>query len=185
MNEFDSFDVINFAGLRLMRAGIVPSEERGKDQAEQALKVQLLFCGCKVSKGENEIISQSDISDLHRFFGDKILTKFKVGEEVFKHLRTLGLNTGSECDWQAIPQIWNIGGNSGIWYRPAALLKIDGKGANYQILKVGKPKRSEMQDAFAYFDNDRTPSFPWSPSPDSELKNLESQINAELEGAAH
>ena len=183
MNEFDSFDVILLPSLQLMSAGIVPPEDRGEEQIEQALKVQLLFCGCKIPRNGNEIISQNDIKDLHRFFGDKILTKFKVGEEVFKHCRELGLDIGSICDWQAIPQIWNIGGNSGIWYRPAALLKIDGRKASYQILHLGKPKRPELQDAFAYFGNSENSNHAhdnW----DASLGNLENQINAELEGAA-
>lgn len=182
MNEFDSFDVILLPSLQLMRASIVPPEDRGNEQIEQALKIQLLFCGCKISKNGDEIISQSDIKDLHRFFGDKILTKFKVGEEVFKHCRQLGLNIGSTCDWQAIPQIWNIGGGSGIWYRPAALLKIDGRATSYQILQLSKPKRPEMQDAFAYFGNSENSNHTHS-TWGNELGNLENQINAELEGA--
>lgn len=188
MSEFDLVDVISFPKLRLARAGIVPQEERGEDKAEQQLKIQLLFYGRRVDKNGDEIIIQSEIKNLHRALGDKILIKFKVGEEVFQQFMRLGMDTGSECDWDAVPQVWffkDKNGNSknGIWYKPAALLKLDGKDINYQILAISKPKRAEMQDAFAYFKGKAGIPFggvSWG----NELGNLENQINAELEGAA-
>jgi hypothetical protein len=188
MAEFDLIDVVRLSSLRLASAGIVPPEDRGKEQAEQQLKIQLLFYGRRVEKNGDEIIVQSEIKKLHHLLGDKILIKFKVGEEVFKHCKELGMIPGSECDWDAVPQVWfykeknensKNGGipKNGIWYKPAALLKLDGKDISYQILQVAKSKRPAMQDAFSYF-NSTASATGW----DTSLDNLENQINSELSG---
>ncbi len=182
MAEFDLLDVVQLTALELHSASVVPRAELSKDtQSQQALKIQLFFFGRRVEKNAQEIISQNEIKQLRPLLGEKILIKFKVGEEVFKNCQQLGLKPGSKCDWDAMPQFWTSGTRGGVWYQPVALIRLDGKDINYQILKV-KAQPKVNPDAFAYFDssgnNRASSSSGWSPSLDS----LENQINSELEG---
>lgn len=193
MSEFEFLDVIHLPGVELYRAGLVPKEERkeqqeGQSQFEQELKVQLFFYSRRVEKKVLEIIGQEEIKKIRPLLGEKTLVKFKVGEEVFKHCQRLGLLPGSKCDWDAIPQPWMYKDKEGrpklgVWYQPAALLRLNGKDINYQILQA-KPK-PEQQDAFAYFGNSNNTHKTNSWNGDTSLGNLEKEINAELEGAAH
>lgn len=182
MAEFDLLDVVQLSALELHSASVVPRDELSKNtQSEQQLKIQLFFFGRRVEKNAQEIISQSEIKQLRPLLGEKILIKFKVGGEVFKNCQHLGLKPGSKCDWDAMPQFWTSGTRGGVWYQPVALIRLDGKDINYQILKA--KARSGTTDAFSYFDsngnNRANSSSGWSPSLDS----LENQINSELEHA--
>ncbi len=187
MAEFDLMDVVRLSSLELFNAGIVPQEDKGKGQVENQLKIQLLFFGRRVEKKAQEIITQEEIKKLRPLLGEKILIKFKVGEEVFKRCQQLGLRTGSKCDWDAVPQLWvykeaNGNSRSGIWYQPAALLRLDGKDINYQILQTQSNKPA-MQDAFAYFALENSNNTHAGNNWDASLGNLEQQINSELEHA--
>lgn len=157
MAELDLDDVVRLTSLRLAAAGIVhPEESKDKDKEEQKLKIQLLFFGRRVERNATEIISSSELSNLRRLLGDKILIKFKISEEVWSKCLSLGIRPGSECDWDAVPQVWNYfdkvnqKSKFGIWYKPAALLKLDGRQVDYHILKAST--RKPLQDAFNFFD---------------------------------
>ncbi len=185
MAEFDLVDIVRLPGLRLVSAGIVPQEDRGSDQKEQQLKVQLFFCGRRVEKSGDKILDYHQVQNFYSLIGEKILIKFKLGEEVFQRCLELGLKPGSQCDWDAVPQVWFFKDKSGaskngIWYKPAALLKLDGKETHYHILKAAN--RPAMQDAFAYFNksNNTHEANGW----DSALGNLEQEINSELQGVS-
>jgi hypothetical protein len=186
LSDFEFLDVVRLSSLELFRADIVPKEEKKEQQqqqTEQQLKIQLFFFGRRVEKKAQEIISQGEVRDLRRLLGEKVLIKFKIGEEVFKHCQQLGLLPGSKCDWDAMPQPWfykDAQGlpKTGIWYQPAALLKLDGRDVNYQILQ-NRSQQIQRQDAFAYFGNSNNTHSNW----DASLGNLEKEINAELEHA--
>jgi hypothetical protein len=181
--DCEFLDVVRLPGLELFRAGIVPKEEKKEQQTEQQLKIQLFFFGRRVEKKAQEIINQAEVRNLSRLLGEKVLIKFKIGEEVFKRCQQLGLLPGSKCDWDAMPQPWGYKdsqGNfkTGIWYQPAALLRLDGRDINYQILR-NQSTHPQQQDAFAYFENSNSAHT----NGDALLGDLEKEINAELEHA--
>jgi hypothetical protein len=96
---------------------------------------------------------------------------------------SLGIHPNSECEWDAIPQVWNYFDKVnqkpkfGIWYKPAALLKLDGKQVDYHILEAS-PHKAIMQDAFQFFDTGMgESSFNWQNS----LAGMEHEINSELQ----
>jgi hypothetical protein len=108
MPEFDLDDVVRLTSLRLCIAGVVqPEEVKDKDKEEQKLKIQLLFFGRRVERSNTEIISSSELSNLRRLLVDKVFIKFKVSEEVWSRCLSLGIHPNSECDWDAIPQVWS------------------------------------------------------------------------------
>ena len=193
LSDFEFLDVVHLPGLELYRAGLVEEkkeEKEGQSQAEQQLKVQLFFFGRRVEKKALEIISQEEIIRARSWMGEKILIKFKVGEEVFKSCQRLGLLPGSKCDWDALPQPWMYKDKEGkpklgVWYQPAALLKLNGRDINYQILQA-QSNKPQQQDAFAYFglSNNSSNTHSEVTTWDASLGNLENQINAELEGAS-
>jgi hypothetical protein len=181
--EFDFIHVTRMSGVQLFKAGIIEPEkesEESKKKPSEQLKIQLLFYGRCIEKGGDKIISQVLIKELYSALGDKILAKFKVEEEVFQRLIQMGLKEGSICDWDVVTQIWNIQGKSGIWYRPAALIRIDGRDINYQILKNQDSAKKPMQDAFARFGKSNHTQGTW----DAALGSLEQEINSELQGAS-
>jgi hypothetical protein len=190
LSDFEFLDVVHLPGLELFRAGLVPKEERkepqeGQYQGEQQLKVQLFFYSCRVEKKVLEIIGQEEIKKIRPLLGEKTLVKFKVGEEVFKRCQQLGLLPGSKCDWDALPQPWMYKDSQGrpklgVWYQPAALLKLNGRDINYQILQA--KSKPQQQDAFAYFGNPQNSNNTHS-TWEASLGNLEKEINAELEHA--
>ena len=179
--------VIRLPNLKFSHADVVPQEEKDKSKGiESQLKIQLFFFGRRVEKKVLDLISLEEIQTLPRSLGEQVFVKFKVTEEIFRRCHQLGLEDGSGAiaDWDAVPQPWaskNIKGEitSGIWFLPAALLKLNGKDINYQILKnqSNKPLR---QDAFAFFGLSNNTHNNWEAS----LGNLEKEINAELEEAA-
>jgi hypothetical protein len=184
MSELDLDDVVRLSSLKLAAAGIVPREERkdsNKDK-EEGLKIQLLFYGWRVERAAARIISPSRLSDFHSLLGDKIFIKFKINEEVWKKCLELGIQPNSECEWDAVPQVWNYFDKPnnktkfGIWYKPARLLRLDGKEVNYQILKPST--RPPLQNAFDLFNfKANESSFNWQNS----LSGMENQINSELQ----
>jgi hypothetical protein len=182
MSEFDLDDVVRLTSLRLVVAGVVRSDEN-KEKEEQKLKIQLLFCGRRVERKGAYIMDSSELQNLRRLVGDSVLIKFKVPEEVWKKCLSLGIHPNSECEWDAIPQVWNYFDKVnqkpkfGIWYKPAALLKLDGRQVDYHILEASSRKVT-MQDAFQFFDTDiGESSFNWQNS----LSGMEHQINSELQ----
>jgi hypothetical protein len=182
MSEFDLDDVVRLTSLRLVVAGVVRPDEN-KEKEEQKLKIQLLFCGRRVERKGTYIMDSSELQNLRRLVGDSVLIKFKVPEEVWKKCLSLGIHPNSECEWDAIPQVWNYFDKVnqkpkfGIWYKPAALLKLDGKQVDYHILEASSRKVT-MQDAFQFFDTGiGESSFNWQNS----LSGMEHQINSELQ----
>lgn len=182
--------VVRLPSLEFSHADVVPQEEKEKNQPQ--LKIQLFFFGRRVEKQALEIISQEEVKTIPRSLGEQIFVRFKVSEEVFKTCHRFGLESGVVCDWDAVPQPWaskNIKGevSSGIWYLPAALLKIDGKDINYQFLQAQSNKnKPAKQDAFTFFGlsngkskNTHDAVGNW----DASLGSLEKEINTELEHA--
>jgi hypothetical protein len=182
MSEFDLDDVVRLTSLRLVVAGVVRPDEN-KEKEEQKLKIQLLFCGRRVERKGTYIMDSSELQNLRRLVGDSVLIKFKVPEEVWKKCLSLGIHPNSECEWDAIPQVWNYFDKVnqkpkfGIWYKPAALLRLDGRQVDYHILEASSRKVT-MQDAFQFFDTDiGESSFTWQNS----LVSMEHEINSELQ----
>jgi hypothetical protein len=168
--------------MRLFSAGDVEPEEGENDKkgSNDKLKIQLLFYGRCIKKGAAKIIKAEDI---HDSLGDGVLAKLKVEEEVFAQLYRLGLREGTISDWDVIPQAWTMPGTKGIksgtWYQPTALISLDGREINYQILK-SQNTRKPLKNSFERFKNSSNTHVSW----DASLENLGNQINAELEGAA-
>jgi len=183
MPEFDLDDVVRLTSLRLCIAGVVqPEEVKDKDKEEQKLKIQLLFFGRRVERSNTEIISSSELSNLRRLLGDKVFIKFKVSEEVWSRCLSLGIHPDSECDWDAVPQVWsyfdkvNQKTKQGIWYKPATLLRLDDRDINYHILKPAS--RKQLPNAFEFFGRSGSESsFNWQ----SSLAGMEHQIDSELQ----
>jgi hypothetical protein len=182
MSEFDLDDVVRLTSLRLVVAGVVRPDEN-KEKEEQKLKIQLLFCGRRIERKGTYIMDSSELQNLRRLVGDSVLIKFKVPEEVWKKCLSLGIHPNSECEWDAIPQVWNYFDKVnqkpkfGIWYKPAALLKLDGRQVDYHILEASSRKVT-MQDAFQFFDTGiGEASFNWQNS----LAGMEHEINSELQ----
>jgi len=173
--------------MRLFSAGDVEPEEGENDKkgSNDKLKIQLLFYGRCLKKGAAKIIKAEDI---HDSLGDGVLAKLKVEEEVFAQLYRLGLREGTISDWDVIPQAWTMPGTKGIksgtWYQPTALISLDGREINYQILK-SQNTRKPLKNSFERFKNSNNTHTAISWDGDASLGNLENQINAELEGAAH
>jgi hypothetical protein len=168
--------------MRLFSAGDVEPEEGENDKKDSndKLKIQLLFYGRCIKKGAAKIIKAEDI---HDSLGDGVLAKLKVEEEVFAQLYRLGLREGTISDWDVIPQAWTMPGTKGIksgtWYQPTALISLDGREINYQILK-SQNTRKPLKNSFERFKKSSNTHVGW----DASLENLGNQINAELEGAA-
>ncbi len=182
MSEFEIIHIARLTGMRLFSAGDVEPEEGENDKkgSNDKLKIQLLFYGRCIKKGAAKIIKAEDI---HDSLGDGVLAKLKVEEEVFAQLYRLGLREGTISDWDVIPQAWTMPGTKGIksgtWYQPTALISLDGREINYQILK-SQNTRKPLKNSFERFKNSSNTHVSW----DASLENLGNQINAELEGAA-
>jgi len=185
MSEFDLDDVVRLTSLRLVVAGVVqPDENKDKEKEEQKLKIQLLFCGRRIERKGAYIMDSSELQNLRALVGDSVLIKFKVPEEVWKKCLSLGIHPHSECEWDAIPQVWNYFDKVnqkpkfGIWYKPAALLRLDGRQVDYHILEASS-SRKVLPDAFQFFDTASSgeSSFKWQNS----LSGMEHQINSELQ----
>lgn len=183
---FELYDIVHLPNLRLVRAGVIPKEERSADeQKDQQLKIQMFFCSPRVQKGSDKILANEQILNLFSLIGETALVKFKLSEDTFRRCMELGLEDGGLSDWEAIPQPWffvnKATGNktSGVWYRPATLLKAGGKDIHYHILKPSQ--KPQMQDAFLYFGNSQksNSTHNWEAS----LGDLEKEIDAELEHA--
>jgi hypothetical protein len=180
---FELYDIIRLPNVRLIRAGLIPKEERADDQKDQQLKIQMFFCSPRCQKGSDKIMANDQILRLHALIGEPALVKFKLPEDVFRRCMELGLEDGGLSDWEAIPQPWffvnksNGNKTSGVWYRPATLLRAGGKDINYHILKPAQ--KPQLQDAFAYFGK----SSNTHSNLDASLGDLEHQINSELEHA--
>jgi hypothetical protein len=186
MSGFELDDVVRLTSLRLVVAGVVrPDENKDKEKEEQKLKIQLLFCGRRIERKGTYIIDSSELQNLRALVGDSVLIKFKVPEEVWKKCLSLGIRPNSECEWDAIPQVWtyfdkvNQKPKFGIWYKPAALLKLDGRQVDYHILEASS-RKVILSDAFQFFDEGSgESSFNWQ----SSLAGMEHQINSELQEA--
>jgi len=187
VSEFEIIHIARLTGMRLFSAGDVEPEEGENDKkgSNDKLKIQLLFYGRCLKKGAAKIIKAEDI---HDSLGDGVLAKLKVEEEVFAQLYRLGLREGTISDWDVIPQAWTMPGTKGIksgtWYQPTALISLDGREINYQILK-SQNTRKPLKNSFERFKNSNNTHTAISWDGDASLGNLENQINAELEGAAH
>jgi hypothetical protein len=178
-------------GVELYFADVIEPEvdESGnKKKPNDKLQIQLLFYASGIKKGSDKIIPLSEMKNMHGSLEDGILAKFKVEEDIFQKLMQLGLEEGTLSDWDVIPQAWSMPGKfkegkqepgkTGTWYQPAALIKLNGKEINYQILKSQAIKKPR-QNAFERFRKSSNTHSAWG----NELGNLEHQINAELEGA--
>jgi hypothetical protein len=185
---FDLLHVVRLPSLEFSHADVVPQEEKDKSKGvESQLKIQLFFFGRRVEKKALELMSQEEVKILPRSLGEQIFVRFKVSDEVFKNCHRLGLETGAICDWDAVPQPWASKNNkgevsSGIWYLPAALLKLNGKDIDYQILQA-QSNKPVKQDAFAFFGLSNNTHTNTGSNWDASLGNLEKEINAELEHA--
>jgi hypothetical protein len=182
--EFEIIHIARLTGMRLFSAGDVEPEEgeNGKKGGTDKLKIQLLFYGRCIKKGAAKIIGSDKIEQVHETLGDGVLAKLKVEEEVFAELYRLGIREGTVSDWDVIPHAWTMPGTKGIksgtWYQPTALIRLNGKDINFQILKSQNAKKP-LKNAFERFGNSTNTHSNWS----GEMGNLEHQINAELEGA--
>jgi len=183
VSDFQIIHIARLTGMRLFSAGDVePDEgENGKKGANDKLKIQLLFYGRCIKKGAAKIIGFDQIRQIHDTLGDGVLAKLKVEEEVFAELYRLGLREGTVSDWDVIPHAWTMPGpkgiKSGTWYQPTALVRLDSKDINHQILK-NQNARKPLKNAFERFENSSNTHSTWS----GELGTLEHQINTELEG---
>jgi hypothetical protein len=171
--------------MRLFSAGDVEPDEgdNGKKGANDKLKIQLLFYGRCIKKGEAKIIGSEKIREVHETLGDGVLAKLKVEEEVFAELYRLGLREGTVSDWDVIPHAWTMPGakgmKSGTWFQPTAFIRLDNRELNYQILK-SQNTRKPLKNSFERFEKSNNTHINW----DASLGSLEKEINAELEGAA-
>jgi hypothetical protein len=184
---FDLLHVVRLPSLEFSHADVVPKEEKKEQQIEHQLKIQLFFFGRRVEKKALEMIPMEDAKILRRSLGEQVFVKFKISEDIFKNCHRLGLESGVVCDWDAVPQPWASKNNkgeisSGIWYLPAALLKLNGKDINYQILQA-QSNKPVKQDAFAFFGLSNNTHTNTGSNWDASLGNLEKEINAELEHA--
>jgi len=181
VSEFEIIHIARLTGMKLFSAGDVEPEEgeNGKKGANDKLKIQLLFYGRCIKKGQAKIFRAENV---HDSLGDGVLAKLKVEEEVFAELYRLGLREGTVSDWDVIPQAWTMPGTKGIksgtWYQPTALITLENREINYQILK-SQNTRKPLKNSFERFEK----SNHTHPSWDASLGNLEKEINAELEGA--
>jgi hypothetical protein len=184
VSEFEIIHIARLTGMRLFSAGDVEPEDgdNSKKGANDKLKIQLLFYGRCIKKGEAKIIGSEKIQQVHETLGDGVLAKLKVEEAVFAELYRLGLREGTVSDWDVIPHAWTMPGTKGIksgtWFQPTAFIRLDGRDMNFQILKSQNVKKP-LKNAFERFKNSNNTHSSWS----GELGNLEHQINAELEGA--
>lgn len=182
--------ITRMVNLQLHKAVIVPPQlnKDGSENPNRKPKVQMMFFGRCIKKNGDRVIQPNDAKQNHLLLGEAILAKFKIQEDIFAELYRFGLIENSVSDWDVIPTYYKINptaediangkkeGNMGVWFAPVTLLKLNGKDINYPIIKALEDKR---EDAFAKYSSS---SLPWQNS-SSELQSLESQINAELEGA--
>jgi len=181
VSDFQIIHIARLTDMKLFSAGDVEPEEGENDKkgGNDKLKIQLLFYGKCIKKGEAKIFRAENV---HDSLGDGVLAKLKVEEDVFSELYRLGLREGTISDWDVIPQAWTMPGKtgmkSGTWYQPTTLIRLENREINYQILK-SQNTRKPLKNSFERFEKSNNTHTNW----DASMGNLKKEINAELEGA--
>lgn len=175
--------ITRMVNLQLHKAVIVPPEPNkdGSENPNRKPKVQMMFFGRCIKKNGDRVIQPHEAKENHSLLGEAILAKFKIEEALFAEFYRFGLVENSISDWDVIPNYYRMKpsekqpeGNMGVWFQPVTLLKLNGKDINYPIIKVPEDKRENAFEKYSRHDLGAL-----------DLGALESQINAELEGAAH